>query len=198
MAKKTNDNKNQGLILALCAAIIVIVIVVVAIIAIKTNGNNGLVGLNDSYFVSDGAKYVLDINMEEIYLEEGLPTPTKCYLVYNYSGDEITGLKTYYLYDNLETAETAYEYLLQNDTSYYDSINLDGNYVILTHPSSDYDGTTASDIKLQVELIETMKQLEQIENAETTIDTEGTEGIEGSEGSVEGSEEIEDPEAEGE
>ncbi len=174
MAEKAKNNKNQGLILGLCIAIIIIAVIVAAIIAIMISRRNGLTGLNDSYFTTDGSKYVIEMDGDDLYVEDEISIPNKYYLVYNYSGDNITGLKAYYQYNEIDTAQKVYQYFLDNYSSLYDSIDIDGTYIILTIPASDYEGITASDVKTQIELIEATKDT-QINNDLETPEGETTE-----------------------
>lgn len=175
MAEKAKKPKNQGLIISLCCAIVAIIVIAVVLVFVISNKNNGITGLNDSFFTSDGSKYVLTIDGDEAYIEEDLPMPTKYHLVYFYSGDNITGLKTYYQFADNEAAQLVYDYYIENNSGVYDAINIDNNYVIMTVPSSDYDGLTASDIKQQVDFIKEMEQIEPDENPDNYIEVDSAE-----------------------
>ena len=145
-SKKNNNN----LLIYICAAVVVVVVVVVAIVLATKGG-----GINDSYFVSDGTKYVLTLDQSDVSMEDSEYNPEKAHLVYTYSGDEITGLKAYYVYANADSAKKAAEYLETNFEK--DRIAVDGKYVIYTAPTEEYESLTASDVKQQIEFMELLK-----------------------------------------
>ena len=156
MAKKAKkDNKNM-IIGGICAAVAVVVVIVLAVV-LATGGNK----LDDSYFVSDGSKYVLTIESDDLEFdeEEEAYAPIKTHLVYTYSGDEITGLKTYAEYADAASAKAALEAMKAagEDVS---EISIDGKYLVMTATPDQYEGMTASDVKQQIEFMEMMKNMD--------------------------------------
>lgn len=147
----TEANKKKNLIIGACAgvaAIIAIVLVVVFVVNRKP-------ALNDDYFKSDGSKYV--INMITGSEDSDDYTPLKTHIVYEYSGDSITGLKSYYEYKTEDLAKLSYEAYKavgESDDSSFKSVEQDGKFVIITAKEDDYKSLTTEQIKQQVELYE--------------------------------------------
>lgn len=172
MAEKAKKN-NKNLIIGIVAAVVVVVVVIVAVV-LATSGSK----LSDSYFVSDGSKYVLTMSAEEMSLEDDEYAPLKAHVVYFYSGDEITGLKTYYEYADAGSAKTAFDALLQEmegeDVSNY---ALDGKYIIITSDESEYSEMTVDDVKQQIEFYEMYKNMDFSEDEDDVVEIEddGTE-----------------------
>ncbi len=163
MAKKA---KNNNLIIGICAAAVLIIVIIVAIV-LATRGGNGFGGLNDSYFVSDGTKYVLTLDAEEIATESEEYSPIKTHMVYFYSGDEITDMKIYYEFANEETAKSALNYYKESlGSGEYKDISTNGKYVVITANESDYEGITASDVQQQIEFMEMLKNMDYSEDEE--------------------------------
>ena len=155
MAKKAKkDNKNL-IIGGVCAAVVVVVVIIVA--AVLAMGGNKI---NDDYFVSDGSKYVLTVDSSEYdYDEEDAAyVPIKTHLVYNYSGDEITGLKTYAEYADEAAAKTAYQ-AMKDAGEDLTGVEINGKYLVQTATPDQYEGVTASDVKQQIELMESLQNM---------------------------------------
>ena len=158
MANKSNQNK-KNVIIGVCVAVLVLIAIIVAIILGSRNGGFG--GLNDSYFKSDGSKYVLTVDSSDMIGEEE----------HTYAGDKITGLKAYYEYTNNDDAKAAYEYYNTNMADEYKSITRDGKYVILEIDESGYEGVTPDDVKQQIEYMEMLNELEadEVTPEDTTV-----------------------------
>ena len=153
--KVKKDNKN--LIIGVCAAIVAIVIIIVVIFATK----GGTPKIDDSYFVSDGTKYVLTTESDEYEYEDDEYAPVKTHLVYNYSGDKITGMTTYFEYGDEASAKAAYEfYKSSDDQEGAKSITLNGKYVVIEMTEENYEGVTASDVKEQIEFMEMLQNMD--------------------------------------
>ena len=103
---KTKKKSNNGLIAGICGAVVlVVVIVIVAVVMINKNR------IDDSYFVSDGTKYVLTIdqNSQTTSGDSDENAPVKTHLVYTYEGEKITSMKSYDEYVNETAAKAAYD-----------------------------------------------------------------------------------------
>lgn len=162
MAKEAKkDNKN--IIIGICAAIVVMVIAVVAVII----GTNSKPALNDAYFVSDNTKYVLTINSDN---SEDETTPVKSHIVYFYSGDTVTGAKTYYEFKNVETAKAGYE-AIKNSLSDASAASVDGKYVIIVADESEYKDVTASEVKEQIDFMESIQNMNSSDTGEDNTET---------------------------
>ncbi len=185
--KKTSKAKkrsNKNLIIGICAAVAVVIAVIIAIIVVNLNS-----GISESYFVSDDTKYVLTLDAGQLsFDDEGQEiNPVKAHFVYNYSGDEITGLTAYYEFADTETAKKALVLYTQElkeaeegneneegDTAGYKDASVKGKYLVLTANESQYKDITVSDVKQQIEFMEMLKQMNEQDNSnnEETEDTE--------------------------
>lgn len=152
MAKKAEQN-NKNLIIGICMALILIAIVVVVVVLVIKNNNPTL---SDSYFTSDDTKLVLNLEPDQFSAEEESFQPVESHLIYYYSGDTITDMKSYYEYANEADAKSAYEYYKANLQSEFQNIELDGKFLILTANPSDYEGITAYDVEEQIKFIESI------------------------------------------
>ena len=118
--------------------------------------------INDDYFVSDGTKYVLTIESDDSDLDSDEIAAIRTHFVYTYSGDKITGLKTYSEFKDAATAEKAYQEYEEFDED-MTNIEVNGKYLIITAEPDEYEGMTVSDIE---ELAEFMKSLDSLNEYE--------------------------------
>ena len=169
MANKAEKKTNKNLIIGICIALVVIAIIAVIIVLVMRNNSPST---NNSYFVSDDTKYVLNLDSDSFSTEDGEFQPQKAHLIYYYSGDTITGMKSYYEYANEADAKSAYEYYKANMASEYKNIELDGKFLILTANEADYEGMTAYDIQQQIEFLESINNYKTIENEEDDVKEE--------------------------
>ncbi|MBR5647851.1 hypothetical protein IKW73_02870 [Candidatus Saccharibacteria bacterium] len=152
----TEANK-KNLIAGICAGVAAIIIVIVAVCVL----NKGPV-LNDDFFKSDGSKYVLTMETGNVDSSDEY-TPLKTHIVYNYSGDSITGLKSYYEYSTTEAANTAYEAykaLTEEEASSFAEVKVDGKYLIITANKEDYENLSAAEVKEQIEFYDSLKDMD--------------------------------------
>lgn len=157
MANKTKkDNKN--LITGICIAAAAVVAIVIAIVFIVRGSGPTL---NDDYFKSDDTKYVYTIDADSLEVDddEESYTPLKAHVVYTYSGDEITGMKTYAEYADAATAEKAYAAMKEADADEAKKAEVNGKYIVYTNDAEDYEGLTASDVKQQIEFMESIQNM---------------------------------------
>ena len=165
--------KNENKALTLGIGLVAVVVAVIIIVMTLTNNNS----LNDSFFVSDNTKYVFTLDGDEISSDEGVPAPTKGYIVYFYEGDKITDMKAYYKFTNSDNAQKMQEYYQENGTDNYKSIVRNGEYIILTANPSEYNDLTASEVKAQIDFLQELQTMEiDTGNDEDTSD-EGDEEI---------------------
>lgn len=151
MAEKAKKN-NKNLIIGICTGVLIIAVVIVAVIfATKSS-------LNDSYFVSDGSKYVLTVDRDMLETEDKENSPIKTHIVYYYSGDTITGVTTYMEFDNDATAKVALDLYKNADQTGVKSLKTDGKYLVVEMTEDQYKDLTASDVKQQVEFMEMLKK----------------------------------------
>ena len=153
--KAKKDNKNM-IIGGVCAAVVVVVVIIVA--AVLAMGGNKI---NDDYFKSDGSKYVLTIDSSEYLYDEDEADyiPLKTHLVYTYSDDEITGLKTYAEYADEAAAKAAYQAMNEAGED-LTGVEIVGKYLVQTATPDQYEGVTASQVKQEIELMDSMKNMD--------------------------------------
>lgn len=168
-SKAKKDNKNL-IIGGICAAVVAVVIIIVAVV-LATNGNK----INDDYFVSDGTKYVLTLDSSEYDAdeEEAVYMPIKTHLVYTYSGDEITGLKTYAEYADEAAAKAAYQ-AMKDAGEDMTGVEIVGKYLVQTAAEEEYEGMTASEVKDYIEFMQNLDNMTFDEDEAEVLD-DGTE-----------------------
>ena len=170
----TNNVKNKPIIIGSIIALVIIVVIVILVVLFNNNGITG--GLSDSYFVSDGSKYVITTTGSDIVPEiDDSYVPVKIHRVYTYSGDNITGLKIYYEFENTQTAKLAYEEISERDHTVYQAIDLDGIYVVLTAKPIEYEDISVYDIQTQIEFNKLVEEENEKINAESAEENEPTE-----------------------
>lgn len=171
----SNSKNNKPIIIGSIIAIVLIALIVILIILFNNNVING--GLSDSYFKSDDSKLVITSTGSDIFPDkDDNYTPVKVQRVYSYSGDEITGLKIYYEFENAQTAKLAYDQISERDRSVYQAINLDGAYVIMTTKPIEYEDITVYDVQAQIEFNKLIEEQSQ-QNDEEAAETEKTEEL---------------------
>lgn len=152
MAKKA-EKINKKTIVGICIAAVVSIAIIIVAIVVHNNK------LDDSFFVSDGSKYVLTLESDGTSSDDEY-TPIKTHLVYFYSGDKITELKAYYEYADSATAKSAADYIKENySDDEYEKISINGKYLIFTADESEYENLTAPEVKEQIELMESMQNI---------------------------------------
>lgn len=152
--EKQSKKNNKGAIIGGCIAAAIVIIAIVIVCVVMLNKNS----YNDAYFVSDGSKYVITYDQDELDLDESSEyVPLKSHLVYYYSGDKITDMKAFYEFADENTAKSAFELYKEAGDGNFKEISLSGKYVIITANDSEYADYTASDIKSQIEFNETFK-----------------------------------------
>ncbi|MBP5512706.1 hypothetical protein J6X73_00875 [Candidatus Saccharibacteria bacterium] len=151
-AVKSNASKFAIFGIAVVAIIAVVIAVVVAF--------NASPAINDAYFVSDGSKYVLNIENEDD--EDGA---VAVHIVYYYSGNTVTDAKSFYEFADEATAKAAFEELkAANEEA--SSYALNGKYVVISADKEDIKDMTAEDVKAQIEFYESLKNLSDSDDEE--------------------------------
>jgi hypothetical protein len=152
------DKPAIGKIVCLCVAIIAI-IVVAAAIALRSQA------ITDDFFVSDGAKYVLNIPADEN--EQGA---VATHVVYYYKDNTVTGAEYYYEFKDKELAKSFYELMSELISADEDGISkykLNGKYVIMVADEGEYADMSASDVKSYIEFYEQILNSGDIEGDES-------------------------------
>ena len=177
MADKAKKGKNKNLITGICAGIVVIAVVVVVVVVALMGGNGGI---NDDYFVSDDTKAVITFDGDEAEMMFGDDAPNKVHIVYTFDGDKVTSYKSYYEYGDSNAANEA-KNKLSNEVSgledAYSEIVVNGKYLVLSAPESEYAEMTAESAKQQVELLKAFvnmsyeeEETEIVENGDAVVE----------------------------
>ena len=155
-SSKSNKDKNRNKIIGAIVCVVALIVVAVVVVLLATRNK----GIDDSFFVSDNTKYVATLggDMLGVSDDEG-DAPLKAHVVYFYSGDNVTDMKSYYEFADEDTARKFYEIVKSEDGESADSYELNGKYVILTADASAYEGMTAADAKEQIEFMELLKNM---------------------------------------
>ena len=138
-------NHRKILFTGICAIIVITVTIIIAVIAMQAPG------LTDSFFVSDGTKYVINLASDEINLDTNSIKPAKGYIVCFYKSDTITDAKEYYEFSSTTDAQAVYDYLSKNTPTSYKAVGVDGKYLILTAKDAEYADKTPDEIKEYIE-----------------------------------------------
>ena len=109
--------------------------------------------IDKSYFVTDDTKVSINMNASQNNSDTSGPSKSlvETHIVYEYDGDTVTGLKTYFEYSDAETAKSAYESLKSQPE--FEGAEIKDNYIIVTAKPESFQGLTASDVKQQEEAI---------------------------------------------
>lgn len=159
---------NKNLIVAICGVVAAVILVVLLLVFFGRGGRE----LTESDFVSDGTKLVLTIESDPAMRTENEQEPINSHLVYYYSGENITNLKVYYQYENATKAKTAYDILHDSNNGQYKDVLLDGRYVVLVAQETEYNYLKTSDVKQQIDFMESMKGMSSEPEADAEADSE--------------------------
>ncbi|MBR2543359.1 hypothetical protein IKF03_02085 [Candidatus Saccharibacteria bacterium] len=152
---------NKDLMTWIVGVASVVVLVAVIVIALVLSNNN----INESFFVSDDTKSVLELDASEGLLSADISgtesMPEKAYLVFFYSGDEVTGQSIYYEYSDQALAKKNADYLKsqKTDDEMISKILTNGKYVVVMMSEKTFEGMTSEDAKRQIEFMETMQKI---------------------------------------
>ena len=130
------------------AVILAVIIAVVCTVVIRNNV------IDDSYFVSDNTKYVLNMTADE----DDDSALKAVHTVYYYKDNQITGAKSYYEFEDAASAKAAYEEAMADQSEdAIKSYKLKGKYIVFTASESEYGQLTVDGVKAQIELYERYK-----------------------------------------
>ena len=146
--KKSSPFNNKYLVYGLCGlgSAIVIAVIVWGVLSILNKPP-----LDDSYFVSDDTKTTISLNPDS---ETSALHQT--HVVYEYDGDNVVGMKTYFEYPDAQSASAAYESL--KDQPEFKNSEVKDKYIIVTADESQFKGLTASDVRQQAEAIKAYQE----------------------------------------
>ncbi len=129
-------SKNNKLIYCIIAAVVLVGVGIA--VFLLTRGKV----INDDFFVSNDSKLVLT-------MEDNSYGAKKSHAVVYINGEKITGSETYVEFENEKDAKDAYE-ALKNDV---EGIQLNGKYIVKSEDVSEFEGTSASELKAMFEFI---------------------------------------------
>ncbi|MBR5046265.1 hypothetical protein IKX73_01390 [Candidatus Saccharibacteria bacterium] len=145
--KKKLDLKSKIILGLIGIAIVAAVVVLVVMLNRKES-------YDDDYFVSDDAKLVVAIDKELAAYDDSDYEPDVTYILYYYTGDDVTGMKVFFRYDTEEEAKEADENITMDGKFWATDKYLNGRYVIFNVDKEQYEGLVVSDIR---KLIDDMK-----------------------------------------
>lgn len=150
------------------AVIVVLLIVVIAILVFMNNR----VTYNDDYFKSDDTKIVL---LLENNPDDDEKNPIKTYMVYYYSGENITSVKQFYQFKSDEVAKNMMEETKNLQMDWVKDIALNGPYIIFELTEDQYEGFTTTSVRESIKSSDAADQ----ENDTSTDDdvVENTEDV---------------------
>lgn len=159
-AKKEKSNKkNRYLVYGVCVGASVLSIAIIAWVVITFMNKPPL---DDNYFVSDATKTTVSLTPTSSDSDGAL---RQTHVVYEYSGDLVVGMKTYFEYPDAKSAADAYE-AAQNQPEFKNS-ELNGNYIIVSADPKQFEGLTASDVRQQAAAIEAYEAQKRAEEEAT-------------------------------
>ena len=160
-----NNKSNKNLIIGICSVAVIAVVAVILVVVLINKKNSSI---NDAYFVSDDTKYVLSLDTggDEEYM------PLKTHAVYYYKGNQITDLKTFLEYADADSAKNAYDYVNETEGGSYKETYIEGKYIVMVSNEAEYENTTATDVKEQIDFINSLNDPDsetEEENIETLV-----------------------------
>lgn len=140
--KKTHlSNKTIRFIILPVIAIAAFAITIIVIMATRKPA------ISEDYFVSDETKTSITLTPSS---DNGTGL-VQTFLVYTYDGENVSGLKTYFEYQDEETAKTTLESV--KDQPEFKGAVIESKYIVVTADESQYKGLTASDVMQQAEAL---------------------------------------------
>ena len=168
--KSAKSSCNVCKIICIVIGALAIIAVVIALVVALINR-----APDDSYFVSDSTKYVLNIT-NNTSDENSTEVVQTVHIVYEYSGDAVTSIKTYYEFTNADVAKAAYDDLIANlaedDESTYE---LKGKYIIVIAPKAAVESLSVDEVKSQIEFYESIQNGEMPTGTKADVIEETTE-----------------------
>ena len=169
MAEKAKNNK--GLIIGICVAVVAVIAIIIGVV-LATSGNKGT-ALGDNFFVTDGTKYVFTEESDSD-TDEGTGV-VKSHEVFYYADGKVTGEELYFEFTDKASAEAAlelYQAAFLGDDSEFESIAVNGKYIVLVAKPSAYEEVTLE----QLELIKNLSEMDYSDyDEEEDADTEEVE-----------------------
>lgn len=108
--------------------------------------------INDEFFVSDNTKTTITISSASPDSSSSHQTR----VVYEYDGENVISMKTYFEYQDADAAKNAYESL--KDLPEFKNAELNDKYIIVTADESQYKGLTASDVRQQADALKSLQE----------------------------------------
>ena len=146
---------------ATCAAVVLAVAITLIVIFFPKPTE-----VDEAYFVTDDTKSVLN-------LESDNPNSTRqTHIVYEYDGDNVSAIKTYFEYPDEAAAAASIESLKKQPEFEKSKVELDGKYIVVSANPDSFKGLTVDDVKQQVKAIEDFKRRQKAEKEKTEAPAE--------------------------
>ena len=154
MSNNSISVKQKTILAWLIPIAILLIVIIVAVVNLK----NSII--DDNYFVTDGSKYVFTTEVDPSTIgdeEEDLAYKnlTVIHGVYHYSGNEITGLDIYYVYEDAIAAETAFD-KFKEEADTLDSnkaVYQRGKYIVIEKDTPAYENYTTAEVRAEYERV---------------------------------------------
>jgi uncharacterized membrane protein YvbJ len=121
--------------------------------------------LDENFFVSNDNKSTISLTPEQSDPNTN-KSHVQTYIVYDFDGDNVSGLKTYFEYTDEEAAAIAFEE--NKDQPEFKNSELDGKFIVVTAEEDQYKGLTASDVRQQEAALERLQKSQQTTETTTT------------------------------
>ncbi len=144
---KKLDKKSKFILGGITFAVVALIILLIVLVARPTE-------YNDDYFVSDDAKLVVAVEKEIAAYDDSEYEPDVTYVLYYYSGNDVTSMKVFFRYDDEEAAKEANDNITMDGKDWATNKLQNGKYVVFDVAKDSYDGLTVSYIR---KLIDDMK-----------------------------------------
>ncbi len=144
--KSTHKKTNKITPYLVCVVIFVIVAAGIAAVLYFINRRPA----DEDFFVSDDTKTTISLPVSSSD-STGDSSHVQTRFVYEYDGDNVVGLKTYFEYTDEEAARVALE--ARKSLPEFKNAVLEGKYIVVTADADQFKGLTASDVRQQADAI---------------------------------------------
>ena len=145
-ASKKSAKNNQNILFIVCGAVAILAVALI-VWGVVSFMNKGTISEDTTFATNDNQT---TITIEPTDSESSSVSHTRT--VYEYDGDNVVGMKTYFEYADNEAAKTAYE--LIKDQPEFKGAEVVDKYIVVTADPDSFKGLTADDIRQQAEAIE--------------------------------------------
>lgn len=133
-----------------------VALMLVAVIAVIVVTNQAE-PIPEGYFTSDDVKLVLALDKTEAAYEENVEyAPEMTYIVYDYSGEKITGARIYFEYADEAAAKEANAHITLSNKNWAASRRLNGKYIVFTVKREQYENLSTEKVRENIKSLSGM------------------------------------------